>query len=277
MPDPAAASRNPAVKRVLHPLCGPSFDLLAKKAACILAHFSLHYNPLSRLSIVNPLETFSLTRSNFPRYTRMQMPCKKIFRGEFFIMNNKKLTTYQMAVTALMAAVLCVLGPLTVPIGAIPISLANLVICLTAWLLGAKFAALSVAIYLVIGLVGIPVFSGYGAGLAKLAGPTGGYLVGYLLLAFIGGLFIEKSHGHPVISALGLVLGCVRVSLHCTGSCQDRGLLHHRCPAAQASGAGRCTASERGLNPLSSPIFSIEKARCGTFPHRAFSRLSVDL
>ena len=122
-------------------------------------------------------------------------------------MNNKKLTTYQMAVTALMAAVLCVLGPLTVPIGAIPISLANLVICLTAWLLGAKFAALSVAIYLVIGLVGIPVFSGYGAGLAKLAGPTGGYLVGYLLLAFIGGLFIEKSHGHPVISALGLVLG----------------------------------------------------------------------
>ena len=76
-----------------------------------------------------------------------------------------------------------------------------------AWLLGAKFAVLSVAIYLVIGLVGIPVFSGYGAGLAKLAGPTGGYLVGYLLLAFIGGLFIEKSHGHPVISALGLVLG----------------------------------------------------------------------
>lgn len=122
-------------------------------------------------------------------------------------MKDKKLTTYQMAVTAVMAAVLCVLGPLTVPIGAVPISLANFVICLSAWLLGPKFGTLSVAIYLVLGLVGIPVFSGYGAGLAKVAGPTGGYLVGYLLLAFIGGLFIEKSKGQPVVSAVGLILG----------------------------------------------------------------------
>ena len=122
-------------------------------------------------------------------------------------MKNKKLTTYQMAVTALMAAALCVLGPLSVPIGAIPISLSNFVICLTVWLLGPKFGTLSVAVYLLIGLVGVPVFSGYGAGIAKLAGPTGGYLVGYLLLAFIGGLFIEKSKGQPVISGVGLVLG----------------------------------------------------------------------
>ena len=120
---------------------------------------------------------------------------------------EKKLTTYQMAVTALMAAVMCVLGPLTMPIGAVPISLANFVICLTAWLLGPKFGTLSVAVYLCIGLIGVPVFSGYGAGLAKLAGPTGGYLVGYLLLALIGGLFIEKSNGNPVVSGIGLVLG----------------------------------------------------------------------
>ena len=89
-------------------------------------------------------------------------------------MKNQKITTYQMAVTAVMAAVLCVLGPLTVPIGAIPISLANFVICLTAWLLGPKFGTLSVVIYLAIGLIGVPVFSGDGAGLAKVAGPTGG-------------------------------------------------------------------------------------------------------
>jgi len=65
-----------------------------------------------------------------------------------------------------------VLGPLTVPIGAVPISLANFVICLTAWLLGPKFGTLSVVLYLALGTIGIPVFSGYGAGLAKLAGPT---------------------------------------------------------------------------------------------------------
>ena len=134
------------------------------------------------------------------------MPCKFLTEGNLFY-ENKKLTTYQMAVTALMAAALCVLGPLSVPIGAIPISLSNFVICLTAWLLGPKFGTLSVVIYLVLGAIGIPVFSGYGAGLAKVAGPTGGYLVGYLLLAFIGGLFIEKSNGQPVVSAVGLVLG----------------------------------------------------------------------
>ena len=193
-------------------------------------------------------------------------------------MKNQKITTYQMAVTAVMAAVLCVLGPLTVPIGAIPISLANFVICLTAWLLGPKFGTLSVVIYLAIGLIGVPVFSGYGAGLAKVAGPTGGYLVGYLLLAFIGGLFIEKSNGQPVVSAVGLVLGdaacyvlgtawfvfqmqcdlgyalAVCVSLHRAGSGQDRGVLHCGCPAAQASGAGRCAASERSLSPNLAPI-----------------------
>lgn len=122
-------------------------------------------------------------------------------------MEDKKITTYQMAVTALMAAVLCVIGPLSVPIGAIPISLSNFVISMTVWLLGPKFGTLSVAIYLALGAVGMPVFSGYGGGLAKLAGPTGGYLIGYLAMAFIGGLFVEKSKGNPVISGIGLVIG----------------------------------------------------------------------
>lgn len=122
-------------------------------------------------------------------------------------MKDKKLTTYQMAVTALMAAVMCILGPLSVPIGAVPISLTNLVICFTVWLLGSKFSTLSVIIYLAIGAVGLPVFSGYGAGLAKIAGPTGGYLVGFIFMAFLGGLIVEKSNGNPIISALGLVVG----------------------------------------------------------------------
>lgn len=122
-------------------------------------------------------------------------------------MKDKKLTTYQMAVTALMAAVMCVLGPLSVPIGTIPITLTNFVVCFAVWLLGSKLGALSVVIYLAIGAVGLPVFSGYGAGLAKLAGPTGGYLVGFVLMAYIGGLFLEKSNAQPVITGIGLALG----------------------------------------------------------------------
>ena len=115
--------------------------------------------------------------------------------------------TYEMTVTALMTAVTCILAPLSIPIGPVPISFTNLAIYLSLYLLGWKRGTISYLVYLLIGLVGVPVFSGYGAGLAKVAGPTGGYLVGYLLLAFIGGLFIEKSNGQPVVSAVGLVLG----------------------------------------------------------------------
>lgn len=117
------------------------------------------------------------------------------------------MTTYQLAVTALMAAVMCVLGPLSVPIGEVPISLTNLVICFAVWLLGAKFGTLSVLVYLLLGAVGLPVFSAYSGGLAKLAGPTGGYLIGFLPMAFIGGLVIEKTKGQPVLSGLGLAAG----------------------------------------------------------------------
>lgn len=122
-------------------------------------------------------------------------------------MKDKRMTTYQLTVTALMAAVMCVLGPVSVPIGEVPISLTNLVICFAVWLLGAKFGTLSVLVYLLLGAVGLPVFSAYSGGLAKLAGPTGGYLVGFLPMAFIGGLIIEKTKGQPVLSGLGLVLG----------------------------------------------------------------------
>ena len=119
--------------------------------------------------------------------------------------------------------------------------------------------------YLLIGLVGVPVFSGYGAGIAKLAGPTGGYLVGYLLLAFIGGLFIEKSKGQPVIAGIrllraghrmvrvpdavrsGLCAFGVRVPVHCAGPRQDRGELHRGCTAAQASGTGWRAEAEGNL------------------------------
>lgn len=128
-------------------------------------------------------------------------------------MKNKKLTTYQLSVTALMAAVMCILGPLSVSIGPIPFSLTNLVIFFSVYLLGAKLGALSVLIYLALGAVGLPVFSGYSGSLAKLAGPTGGYLVGFVPMAFLIGLFVELADRQqnkalrPVLELAGLLLG----------------------------------------------------------------------
>ena len=120
---------------------------------------------------------------------------------------EKRSKLYPLVAAAVVAAVLCVVGPWTIPIGPVPISLVTLVISLAVYLLGAKLSTASVLVYLLIGAVGLPVFSNYGAGLAKVVGPTGGYLVGYLALAFVGGLFVERFHGSGRWGALGLVIG----------------------------------------------------------------------
>ena len=100
----------------------------------------------------------------------------------------RKTSTYAMVVTALMAAVTCILAPLSVPIGPVPISLTNF------------------AIYLLLGLVGLPVFSGFTGGLAKLAGPTGGYIIGFIPMAIIAGIVIDKFTNRG-IQILGMIVG----------------------------------------------------------------------
>lgn len=125
-------------------------------------------------------------------------------------MNEKKISTSTIAtiaMIALMTAVTCILGPLSVPIGPVPISLTNLAIYFTVILLGWKKGTVSYVIYLLIGLVGVPVFSSFSAGPAKLFGPTGGYLIGFIFLAMISGWFIEKFPGKRVMYFVGMVLG----------------------------------------------------------------------
>lgn len=94
--------------------------------------------------------------------------------------------------TAFMAAIMCIVGPFIIPVGVIPFSLASMVVYLIVLLLGKKKACISVMIYLLVGLVGIPVFSGFGAGAGIIFGPTGGYLIGYLVLCGISGTILEK-------------------------------------------------------------------------------------
>ncbi len=88
------------------------------------------------------------------------------------------------------AAVVTVCSWITVPLPftQVPINLAILGVLLAGGLLGSKYGALSLLVYILLGAVGLPVFAGFGAGLGAIAGPTGGYIVGYLLCAAISGL-----------------------------------------------------------------------------------------
>ena len=118
-----------------------------------------------------------------------------------------RIPTHQLTTCALMAALMCVLGPMSIPIGPVPVSFTNLVIYLTVYLLGMKGATISYLVYLLLGAAGMPVFSGYEGGLSKLAGPTGGYLVGFMLMALICGFVLEKSRAHAGITIVGMIVG----------------------------------------------------------------------
>lgn len=124
---------------------------------------------------------------------------------------KKRMSTAQMTVTAMMTAVTCVLGPfaLPIPISPVPISLTNLVIFFMAYVLGAKYATASYLLYLLIGAAGLPVFSGFSGGLGKMAGPTGGYLIGFIFLAAIAGYFVERFPKSIPMHVTGMMLGMI--------------------------------------------------------------------
>ena len=120
-----------------------------------------------------------------------------------------KIKTATLALIGLIAAITCIMGPFSIPLpfNLVPISLTNLVIYFTMYILGMKKGTISYCIYLLIGLVGLPVFSAFTGGPGKLLGPTGGYLIGFIFLALISGFFIDKWGNHMLLCMTGMVLG----------------------------------------------------------------------
>lgn len=112
-----------------------------------------------------------------------------------------------LALVGVMTAVTCILGPLSIPIGMVPISFANLAIFFSVYVLGMKLGTISCAMYLLIGITGVPVFSAFTGGPGKLLGPTGGYLVGYIFMALICGFFIDRWISNRLLCLTGMILG----------------------------------------------------------------------
>ena len=90
-------------------------------------------------------------------------------------------------------ALLCLLSPFSLPLaGGVPLTLGSFAAVLIGLLLGVREGTASVALYLALGALGLPVFSGARGGAGHLFGPTGGFLIGFLLLTLFSGLFREK-------------------------------------------------------------------------------------
>lgn len=123
--------------------------------------------------------------------------------------DNQKIRTKQMVLIALMTAVTCVLGPLSIPLpfSPVPISLTNFAIFLAIFVLGMKNGTISFIIYLLLGAIGVPVFSSFRGGLQVLAGPTGGYLIGFIFLALIMGFALDHFDRKLVPTIIGMIIG----------------------------------------------------------------------
>lgn len=114
----------------------------------------------------------------------------------------------RMTQISVMAALLCIAAPWSIPVGPIPVSLATLVVYFAGIVIGRVDGLIAVAVYLLLGSVGVPVFSGFEGGIQKLIGVTGGYLFGYLPCVYITGLFADKSR-KVWLTIAGMVIGTV--------------------------------------------------------------------
>lgn len=139
--------------------------------------------------------------------------------------NSHRTALYEAIVCSLFASIICVAAPISIPVGPIPITLGFFAIFLAGIVLSPKSAAAAVSIYIALGAVGLPVFSGARQGFSVLLGPTGGYLWGYLPMVVIISLFIKifcRNISGKILSAILYVLACICGGLICyaTGTIQ---------------------------------------------------------
>jgi biotin transport system substrate-specific component len=110
---------------------------------------------------------------------------------------------------------ICAVIAIPLPFSPVPVSLGTLAAFLAGGILGAKFGAVSQIVYILLGTAGLPVFAGFRAGVGVLAGPTGGYIVGYIAIACVVGLLCGRLKGSGIRAGAVLALSMVLGTLAC--------------------------------------------------------------
>lgn len=113
--------------------------------------------------------------------------------------------------TALFVALISMGAFIAIPVGPVPIVLQNMFVLLAGLILGPARGAACVAVYLLVGLAGLPVFAGGTSGIGKLFGPTGGYLLGYLPAVLVTGVISRTLGEKPSSDILAMIAGSVIV------------------------------------------------------------------
>ena len=101
--------------------------------------------------------------------------------------------TKKLVYCALFAALVGIASLISIPIQPIPVNMGILTVLLAGGLLGKKYGTISIIVYIFMGILGVPVFAGFRGGVSIIVGPTGGYIMGYLIIAFLTGWIYEKT------------------------------------------------------------------------------------
>lgn len=135
---------------------------------------------------------------------------RKVYNQTVMTTRNYTKTSY-MALCGLFAALMAICSLISIPLGftPVPVNLATLGVFLAGGLLGKKYGTISIAVYVLLGAVGVPVFAGFRGGLSVLVGPTGGYIIGYIAAAFLVGLLTELLVPKAGRSAGREILACI--------------------------------------------------------------------
>lgn len=118
-----------------------------------------------------------------------------------------KLALREQIIAAIFAAIIGVFSQFTLTLGLIPFTLQTFIIGLSVTLLGTHTGTWSIVIYLLLGLIGLPVFAGGSAGIGVLFGPTGGFLIGFIFNGLVTGLIIDKTQANYLWGILGNIAG----------------------------------------------------------------------
>lgn len=103
-----------------------------------------------------------------------------------------KLSLKEQITAAIFAGIIAVFSQIVIPIGVVPFSMQTFIVGLTVTVLGRKVGTWAIMIYLLLGLIGLPVYAGFGSGIASILGPTGGYLVGFIFTGVVLGTLLKK-------------------------------------------------------------------------------------
>lgn len=124
------------------------------------------------------------------------------------ISENSRLSTTDTALIALFAAIMAVCSWIMIP-ATVPFTMQTFGVFLAVGLLGGKRGTISIIVYLLLGAVGLPVFSGFTGGIGHILGPTGGYMVGFIFTALIMWLS-ERFFGKGTRAlAISMVIGLI--------------------------------------------------------------------